>query len=86
MGSGCGGVDLVQVYGVHAYFSDKNLKKFFFLISVNYLLTLFNWGKACFYFILPYFILILAHIAQHAGSLFPDQESNLFACNGKHDS
>ena len=34
--------------------------------------------KACFYFILPYFILILAHIAQHAGSLFPDQESNVF--------
>ena len=31
-----------------------------------------------FYFILPYFILILAHITQHAGSLFPDQELNLF--------
>ena len=37
-----------------------------------------------FYFILPYFILILAHITQHAGSLFPDQELNLFPLQWKH--
>lgn len=41
-------------------------------------------GKACFYFILPYFILILTHITQHAGSLFPDQKSNLSSLQWKH--